>query len=62
MREGPDEDRDGESEVSLEMDSDSEENLLSACSRCFCSSAVTRCWMISSRFLAREESVWRVVS
>lgn len=34
-----------------------EASLLSACERCFCSSEATRCWMMSSRFLAREESV-----
>jgi len=42
---------------SEDRESPREVSLLSALKRCFCSSDVTRCWMISSRFLAREESV-----
>ena len=57
VNDGPEEECDDVSWDSLEMDSEREVNLLSACSRCFCNSAVTRCCMMSSRFLARDESV-----
>jgi len=57
VKDGPDEECDVVSWDSLEMDSEREVNLLSACSRCFCNSAFTRCCMMSSRFLARDESV-----